>query len=87
MDRLLRYPDYDDFETPTELDGIGRPERRVGRGAGEKLASPPTPTLPEPFWLCVSERIKVLSLNRMDDLSSDSKLYTARCASIGTKLQ
>jgi hypothetical protein len=34
----------------------------------------PTRTLPEPFSLCDSERLKVLSLNRMDDLSSLSKV-------------
>ncbi len=48
--------------------------------AGEKLASPPTRTLPEHFSLCDSERIKVLSLNCMDDLSSDSKVvHRALC--------
>ena len=48
--------------------------------AGERLASPPTRTLPGPFSLCDSERIKVLSLNRMDDLSSHSKaVHRALC--------
>ena len=48
--------------------------------AGEKLASPPTRSLPEHFSLCDSERIKVLSLNCMDDLSSDSKVvHRALC--------
>ena len=56
--------------------GTTRPTWR----AGERLASPPTWTLPEPFSLCDSERIKVLSLNRMDDLSSHSKVvHRALC--------
>jgi hypothetical protein len=38
-----------------------------------RLASPSMRTLPEPFSYCDSERIKVLSLSRMDDLSSHSK--------------
>jgi hypothetical protein len=41
---------------------------------GGRLASPPTRTLPEPYSVCDSERIKMLSLNRMDDLSSLSRV-------------
>jgi hypothetical protein len=43
-------------------------------------ASRNTRTLPEPFSLCDSERIRVPRFNRMDDL-------TSRCAAIGTELQ
>ncbi len=67
----------------------GTVEARALRGVErwERLASPPTRTLPEPFSLCDSERIRVPSLNRMDDLTSHSKGVTARCAAIGTELQ
>ncbi|HZE80365.1 MAG TPA: hypothetical protein VE604_05645 [Candidatus Polarisedimenticolia bacterium] len=54
---------------------------------GERLASPPTRTLLESFSLCDSERIKVLSVSRMDDLSATLKWYTARCGTFGTELQ
>ncbi len=43
-------------------------------GAGERLASRNTRTLPEPFSLCDSERIRVLRLNRMHDLTSHSEV-------------
>jgi hypothetical protein len=36
--------------------------------ADERLASRHTRTLPEPFSLCDSERIRVPRFNRMDDL-------------------
>ena len=39
------------------------------------------------FSLCDSERIKLPSLNRMNDLSSHSKVVRARCVTIGTELQ
>ena len=48
--------------------------------ADERLASPRTRTLLEPFSHCDSERIKVLSLNRMDDLTSHSEgVHRALC--------
>jgi hypothetical protein len=46
--------------------------RRVRRGRWR--VSPSTRTVTEPFSLCDSERIKVLSLNCMDHLSSHSKV-------------
>jgi hypothetical protein len=52
---------------------------RPKRSADERLASRHTRTLPEPFSLCDSERIRV-RLNRMDDLTSHSEVvHCALC--------
>ena len=54
---------------------ISRPTR-----SWRETSVSPTRTRPEPFALCDSERIKVLSLNPMGDLSSDSKaVHRALC--------
>jgi hypothetical protein len=48
--------------------------------ADERLASRHTRTLPEPFSLCDSERIRVPRFNRMDDLTSHSEgVHRALC--------
>jgi hypothetical protein len=63
-----------------ELEALYAITRKLAVPLPDTPTSPPTPTLPEPFSLCDSEHIKVLSLNRVDDLSSHSKaVHRALC--------